>query len=187
MAGECEFSKLYHVWPQYTYVELIDDNNLLVNEKDRTGSIIGTSFNNLSTPLIRYKSGDTATYGGIQCNLCGRHNMILEQIGGREQNYLVLANGKKFSLSPFQLTINKINAFKKIRIFQLIQDSIGDLLIKLDTTHDFDSNDEAELKTKLLSAVKNQLTLTIEYTNDFIKTESGKNILFIQRIRKDVD
>jgi len=187
MAGECEFSKLYHVWPQYTYVELIDDNNLLVNEKDRTGSIIGTSFNNLSTPLIRYKSGDTATYGGIQCNLCGRHNMILEQIGGREQNYLVLANGKKFSLSPFQLTINKINAFKKIRIFQLIQDSIGDLLIKLDTTHDFDSKDEAELKTKLLSAVKNQLTLTIEYTNDFIKTESGKNILFIQRIRKDVD
>ncbi|MCJ7448034.1 MAG: hypothetical protein MUO72_10085 [Bacteroidales bacterium] len=187
LAGECEHSISLHVWPQYSYVELLDEKGLPVDEKGCVGSIIGTTFNSLQTPFIRYRSGDLATYGGPQCNLCGRQHLIFDQVEGREQLFLILADGSELPFRTLGFYIKKNNAYKRIKVMQMIQNVSGDLLVKLSTTKDFTIDDEAEIRAKICSIVNNQLVLNFEYTDDFIRSKSGKNIEFIQRMKRSVD
>ena len=45
LAGECEYSTLYHVYPQYGFMELVDENGEPI-DADEEGEIVGTSFLN---------------------------------------------------------------------------------------------------------------------------------------------
>jgi len=160
----------------------LDDHGLPIEVKGQVGSIIGTSLNSFITPFIRYKSGDLATYGSMQCSSCGRQFILLEKIEGRTQNVLILNDGRKVPMFPVPFNI-EFEAFKRIKKTQMIQNVKGQLIFKLSVTDDFSFNDELEIKTKMISSVNNQLSISFIYTdNDFIRSESGKHIYFIQNI-----
>ena len=181
LAYECEYSTSLHVSPQHSYVELLDDIGLPINEKGMVGSIIGTSLYRLTTPLIRYNAGDLATFEGTQCSLCGRQYHLLGKIEGRSQNLLILNDGRQIPLFHIPTTFN-FEAFKRIKKLQMVQNIKGQLIIKISTTEVFNDNDESEIKSKMNAAVNNQLRISFVYTDDFIQSVSGKHIYFIQNI-----
>lgn len=68
-------------------------------------------------------------------------------------------------------------------MMQMVQNVMGELLIRLSTTDDFSSEDETEIRTKMLSAANNQLLISFEYTDNFTRSKTGKNIYFIQNVK----
>ncbi|MBG0858253.1 MAG: hypothetical protein IQL11_02035, partial [Bacteroidales bacterium] len=184
LAGECEYSKSLHVWPQYSYVELLDENGMPVDQKGQVGTIIGTTIRSFYTPFIRYRSGDLATFGSNECSLCGRQHLIFDSVEGREQSVIIKADGREVSAHTIpHLIVHKSNVFQKIKMIQIIQEVRGEIIMKLATTSNFNEDDEEKIRSIISSACQNQLTLRFEYSDDFLKSKSGKHILFVQRIQ----
>ncbi|MDX9746419.1 MAG: AMP-binding protein, partial [Syntrophales bacterium] len=67
LAGECECSQDYHIFFEYGYTELIDEQGDVINSPGKTGEIIATGFINSAMPLIRYRTGDMAQYADGNC------------------------------------------------------------------------------------------------------------------------
>ena len=67
LAGECEHSKIYHVFPQYGFIELLGKDGSIINQDNPSeeGEITGTSFITYTMPCIRYRTRDYATWN---CN-----------------------------------------------------------------------------------------------------------------------
>jgi phenylacetate-CoA ligase len=184
LAGECEYSSSLHVWPQHSYVELLDENGMTIDRKGSAGSIIGTTLRGFETPFIRYKSGDLATFGSSQCELCGRDHLVLESIDGREQSVIIKADGGTVSAHSIPyLIVHKSNVFQRIKGIQIIQEKKGEIILKLSTKGEFGCEDETEIGNIISSACLNQLSVRFEYTDDFTSAKSGKHIFFIQKIK----
>ena len=70
-AGNCQYSDVFHLYPFYGYLELIDELNNVIEEPNKKGRIIATGFDNRVMPLIRYDTGDEAEYSKqVECQ-CG--------------------------------------------------------------------------------------------------------------------
>lgn len=98
LAAEGTRSELFHFWPTYGYVEF--------GEPDAEGyrEVIGTSFHNLAMPLVRYRTGDYVRLADP------RRDGDLEypwpavaEIAGREQEFLVSGEGRRISLTAFNM------------------------------------------------------------------------------------
>mgnify|MGYP001382447849 CR=1 FL=1 len=184
MAGECEYSRSLHIWPQYSYVELVDENGLSVKEKGRSGSIIGTTLRSLETPFIRYRSGDLAVYESDRCDLCGRQHTLLGSIEGREQAVIINADGSKSAAHSIpHLIVHKSKAFDSIKLIQIVQNTKGKIVLRLDTTSDYNDKDETEIRD-IINSSFNLSSIDFEYTDVFVKSKSGKHIFFIQNIKE---
>lgn len=79
----------YFFWPLYGYLELVDAGGLPVVEPGVVGEIVGTSFDSLVMPFVRYRTGDLGAWSAK-----GEHPAlpgfpVLEQIEGRQQEFVV--------------------------------------------------------------------------------------------------
>ena len=128
LGGSCESSYDYHCYPTYSYTELIDHEGRPVTEIGQKGEIVGTTFDNISMPLIRYRTGDYAIYGGEQCPSCGRIGLLLKEVEGRVQEYIIDKGGNKFSLGPFIFGIHE-KFWGNISSLQFEQKEKGKLVI----------------------------------------------------------
>jgi phenylacetate-CoA ligase len=77
---ECERGRL-HLRSDYGFLEVLED-----------GSMVCTGLNNLAMPLIRYRTGDRVRLGEGACE-CGRPFPLVEEIGGRVEDYVVTPEG----------------------------------------------------------------------------------------------
>src|SRR5207249_8071269 len=55
-----------------------------------------TTMHNLAMPLIRYRTGDIASWSVESCD-CGQSFPVINRIEGRQTDYLVSADGKMIS------------------------------------------------------------------------------------------
>ncbi len=88
--GTCEFGR-YHVLTDYSYIEFLDSGNGL-------HEIVGTNFNNLYYPLIRYRTGDFVVLSEEASCPCGRIYPLIKSIEGRIGDYIVGENGRKIHI-----------------------------------------------------------------------------------------
>lgn len=126
-AGLCSKSSMYHVFPQYGYVELIDEKGRPITEEGKLGEIVGTSFTNTFCPLIRYRTGDYAVYTKRKCS-CGRNYQMWEKIVGRGQSIAISKDGGRISIGPDLLCTIYDNTYGKIKQFRIEQQKIGELI-----------------------------------------------------------
>lgn len=89
-ARECPEERKMHVDTFAHAFELVGDNGKPV--KSGEGEIVITPLLNRTTPLIRYRIGDRAEWGG-ECS-CGRQTPTLKRIVGRTDDLVVLPSGK---------------------------------------------------------------------------------------------
>ena len=187
LAGECEHSSFYHVWPQHSYVELIDKDGKPVTEKGKSGEIVGTTINNLDAPFIRYKTGDIGIFEDDHCPHCGRNYMILSKIEGRAQDKIILDDGRQVPLTAITFGLH-FDAYRKINKMQIVQKAPSHIEVLVDVLNSivFDENDENEISTKMKNAVNGRLKIKFIYTANLRKTQGGKHIYFIQEIKTEL-
>lgn len=85
--GTCEHGR-HHLLSDYSFVELLP-------AEDGLFELVGTGFNNLSMPLIRYRCGDLVRPARVneRC-ACGRPFPLIEQVIGRVDDPIKLSDGR---------------------------------------------------------------------------------------------
>lgn len=138
--------------------------------------IVGTSLTNFAFPLIRYSTGDLATLSesdknGWRC---------VKDIDGREEDYVILSDNSRVGRLD--------HIFKdvtKIKECQFIQNEIGALDLIIVKSHEFDQNDERQVKKYVHSYLGDKIKLSIKYVDKIKKTKNGKLRFVISKLKKN--
>jgi len=180
LAGECEKSHYYHSFPQYGYLELINDKNEWCIEEDEKGEIVTTGFTNYVMPFIRYKTQDIAINTNKKCE-CGRNCKLIKSVEGRLQDYVIGKNGEKISLTAL-IFAQHFNAFSKIKNMQLFQIKKGEVVVKIVENEALIENDKYEIISKMKKASDNNLKIVLRFVDEIPRTKSGKYRFLIQEL-----
>lgn len=179
LAGECECSKNYHIFFEYGYFELVGEDGKVIEDANRQGEIVVTSFEMTGMPLIRYRTGDFAEYVADKC-ACGRSYKLITNVKGRWlQEQIVTKKGSKISIT----SLNMHSAiFDHVHQYQFYQKKVGVLILRLIKKESFTKEDEVAIKKAFLQKLQDLVDLEIVYVSDFQKTERGKHKFLIQEI-----
>jgi phenylacetate-CoA ligase len=161
--SECPRGRL-HVDEDFSLVEFVP----VVDGPPDAYHVVGTSFLNLSFPLIRYDTGDIARISGKRCG-CGRPGRVVDAIDGRMEDYVVLSNGTRLGRLD--------HIFKDmvhIREAQLYQARAGELEVRIVRDEGFGRPQERRLRQEIQKRVGNFLKFDIRYVDALEHTSAGK-------------
>ncbi len=135
IAFECKKGN-YHIHHDMVHVEFLDDN-LQPVEHGKPGHIVVTKLYGSATPIIRYNGlNDFVMPLAKKCN-CGINAPLIEKIGGRKADSIVLPSGKIIppsSITGIPAKVMEKMDTKKILQFQILQKTIDkvEVLIVID-------------------------------------------------------
>jgi phenylacetate-CoA ligase len=179
LAGECEHSTDYHFCPTYGILELVDEAGHPITKPGIEGEIVGTSLNNVAMPFIRYRTGDRGILAAGSTCVCGRSFPRLTRITGRTQNVIVTQAGTRVSVTAL-IFGQHFQAFERILGMQLVQETAGQLTLRIVRHEAFSEKDQAELQTKIEGAVDGALRVEFEYAERLPAGANGKTPFVIQ-------
>ncbi len=178
LAGECEESTHYHIFPEYGVVELIGRDGLPVEGPGVLGEVVATSLTNYVCPLIRYRTRDVAVAAAERCS-CGRQYPLLEKVEGRLQEFIVTRGGHLISVTPINY---ESGAFENIRQFQMHQETMGELTIKVVRKPAYTEDDTRQLIQELRWQLGDGVDVQVCFVDEIPRTESGKFRYLIQKL-----
>jgi len=178
LAGECENSSNYHIFPEYGAVELIDNNGKPIEEEEVRGEIVATGFNNYAMPFIRYRTGDIAVYSKQECS-CGRNYPMLKKIEGRIQELIVLKDG---TYIPATVFLQHFEAFNNIKEMQIIQEKAGIVIVNIIKRPKYSKIDEQEILSYVQKGIGDRLDIEFAYVDNISRFKSGKYKFLIQKL-----
>ncbi|ABN58233.1 coenzyme F390 synthetase-like protein [Methanoculleus marisnigri JR1] len=176
LAGECEESTHYHIFPEYGIVELIGRDGRPVEGPGAMGEVVATNLTNFVCPLIRYRTMDLATAAGRGCS-CGRNYPVLERVEGRVQDFIVTGKGEL--LSGIAMNIDT-NAFDNVKQFQFYQMKVGEVILNIVRKPTFSKQDAEYLYREVSRSCGDDVLITIRYVDNIPLTARGKYRYFVQ-------
>jgi len=164
---ECGAGHL-HIHPLTGIFEVVDDSL----EETQSGQILVTSFTTHGTPLIRYRIGDSITLADStkQCK-CGSIFPLVERIEGRTNDYILSPMNGKVNLGNIS---NSTKDTKGIVCFQIIQDRLDLLEVKMVVNKEFDNTQKLNFIKALRERVGDSIQFSINYVEEIPKEKSGK-------------
>jgi len=178
LAGECEESIYYHIFPEYSIVELIGRDCRPVEGPDAMGEVVATNLTNYVCPLIRYRTMDVAIATKKQCS-CGRRYPLLEKVEGRLQEFIITRSGHPISVTPINY---ESEAFENIRQFQMYQEERGELIIKVVRKPTYTEEDTRQLTGELRWQLGDEVNVHVQFVDEIPRTEGGKFRYLIQKL-----
>ncbi|WFN35014.1 phenylacetate--CoA ligase family protein [Methanogenium sp. S4BF] len=182
LAGECEHSHIYHIFPQYGYTEIIDDNGEIISWENvgKRGELVGTGFLNNVMPFIRYKTGDFATIAGWGCKDCGRDYPLIKDVRGRwTQEMIVSKNGAQISMTALNM---HSDAFQNVRLFQFYQEKKGEVVLHIIRKDTYTDNDSQNILQALHQKMGEDVQVQLQFVDEIPRTKSGKYKFLIQKL-----
>lgn len=178
LAGECEDSSYYHIYPEYGYTELINNQGKDASKEDELCEIVATGFNNYAMPFIRYKTCDIAVNSNESCK-CGRNHKLIKRINGREQEFFV---DKKGSIITFTCSDEALWDIKhKVIAYQYIQNEPGKVLLTMQLIDKLTEKDKQSVIDEF-QKVYPSLEITLGEIDNIPRTGSGKFKQLIQNL-----
>jgi phenylacetate-CoA ligase len=181
LAGECENSEDYHIFPEYGYTEFVKVDHKPDDVQEEVFEVVATGFNNYAFPFIRYKTGDYAILKKGYCDRCFRRYPLIKEILGREQDYVVTQDGRWISLTALIFGQHP-RSFSKTGEMQIEQRRTGEIIVKIVPFSTFTQEDEMEIKQVIQKCVGNGLNITFEYPDDIEPTPIGKHPFLKQHL-----
>jgi phenylacetate-CoA ligase len=179
-AAECDGSTAYHVWPTYGYFELVDSSGTPVTTPGVRGEIVGTGFINEVVPMIRYRTGDFATFVGPRCDNCGREHPVIADIRGhRVQETLVTSDGARISWTALNM---HDDTFLRVLRFQFLQEVPGFARLRIVPGEGFGEADRARLQRNIGQKLDGRLEVSLEVVERIPPSSGGKAIYVDQRL-----
>jgi phenylacetate-CoA ligase len=179
-AAECDASTAYHVWPTYGYFELIDASGCEVSTPGVQGEIVGTGFINDVVPMIRYRTGDYATFVASWCDACGREHPVIADIRGhRVQETLVAVDGSRISWTALNM---HDDTFLHVLRFQFLQEAPGFARLRVMPGEGFGEPDRVRLQRNIAQKLDGRLEVFLELVDRIPLSPGGKAIYVDQRL-----
>ena len=182
LAGFCEDpeSTDYHVEPAYGYFELIGNDGRPVREPGADGEIVGTSFHNPGMPLVRYRTGDFATFVGDRCRSCGRRLPLFCDVRGRWSGDRVYrADGTFVTTTALNL---HDDLYAVVDGIQYLQERNGELVVFVVPTPRLDAGAEARLLSHFHDRLGDGSTVEVRRIERLHRQPNGKFLHLIRRI-----
>jgi len=179
LAGECEVSTYYHIFPEYGIVELIHKNKEQeINKNNEVGEIVATGLNNFVFPFIRYRTMDLAVPETTKCK-CGRNYPLLKRVEGRLQEFVVTKTGRLISMTAINMHSNVFNNLKQ---FQFYQDKRGEATFNIVKKESYTNCDTRYIRKELQKKLGKDMKLIINPVDYIPQTKSGKFRFLIQKL-----
>ncbi|MCS6882522.1 MAG: hypothetical protein RMK84_01225 [Oscillochloridaceae bacterium] len=159
--SECPLGRL-HVDEDFAAVEF------LPNPNGPGCRIIGTGFANPAFPFLRYDTQDLVTVSEERCP-CGRPGRIVAHIDGRQEDYIVLANGSRVGrMDPI------FKDLVHIREAQIVQREPGVITVRVVRGAGYTQGDEQLLRQEIARRVGVDLVVHVEYVESLPRSGAGK-------------
>jgi|APSaa5957512535_1039671.scaffolds.fasta_scaffold07886_3 phenylacetate-CoA ligase len=177
MFHDCEEHTGMHIDWEYGYVELLPT---LVPDIYK---VVATNLHNFSMPLLRYDTGDLVVGGWKTCK-CGRASPIVKSILGRKDDYILTHDGSRLSTVNLYTYFSKINGIQR---FQLMQESLGELIVFLETKTDISQENALVLRERIIGELTaiTGLIIYVTLSSSFVQSAEGKFPTFVQRLCND--
>ncbi|PQV50145.1 phenylacetate-CoA ligase [Jejuia pallidilutea] len=163
-------------WASYI-VEVLEMHSDNPAKKGELGRIVITDLYNLSTPMIRYDTGDVGVLG--ECNT-NNDFPVLKTIHGRISDMLIDTSGNV--ISPF-VVHTTLYEYSELEQFQIIQNGKKDYILKINCI-----NNKFTKEAHFLKFFKNVLgedaNLKIEYVKEIPVLKSGKRKIVVNNFNK---
>lgn len=166
----------YRVEPLYGYAEILKEDGTHARPGE-VGEVVVTTLHNFAMPLIRYRTGDYAEFGGKD-----NRYMYLNKILGRTQDYIVDRNSNKIILTAL-IFAQHCAALGHIYKWQLEQFKEGEVIAHIIKNGGYSSEDETEIRD-LFNRVGNVDTV-FDYVDTIALTKRGKSPMLVQHLNID--
>lgn len=166
-------TRSYACSPFYGLVEVLDEAGRQV-APGQSGEVVVTGFHTWAMPLIRYRTGDAAVFGGDE-----RGVVRLTSVAGRTQDIVVARDGTRVFVTALVFGCH-YHAFANVRRWQLVQERPGEVQFLIVRDHGFTAADEEEIR-RTFDEVGNVGT-TFAYVEEIPLTPRGKSKLLVQRL-----
>lgn len=174
---ECEEHAGYHLCDEDVIVEfLADDENVASGE---LGRVVFTNLNNYAMPFIRYDIGDIGVYSDELCP-CGRGLSLMKSIEGRDSDIITTPSGDFIVVQFFTILFKYIQGVDQ---FQVKQERIDQLTVKIMKNQFFTDNDLNHIKNKIQKRVGSDVNIEINFVNEIpLSGRSGKRRFVISKV-----
>jgi len=167
--GNCEHGT-YHVMPDYSYTEFLP-------AEDGMHEVVGTGFDNVLMPFIRYRLGDTVRLAepAYRCR-CGRPYRAVAEIVGRVEDYLLSPSGRKVVWAS-----NMLDYLSNILEGQIRQDVAGEVRVLLVPAPGH-GIDQAEVLFRARELLGPEMIVHVEQVQAIPRTANGKLRVVLRNI-----
>jgi phenylacetate-CoA ligase len=180
LGGACEHSETLHFYPQYGYTELIPSG--IIDEQGRElFEIVATGFNNPVMPLVRYRTGDYALPAKNQTCRCGRNYLLIEEVIGRQQEFIVDANGSLISATSL-IFGQHYAAFGGLESIKLHQKRPGKIDVILVKSAGFREDLYKEMRARMEELIGSRISMQFQFAEKTDKSPIGKAMLVEQEL-----
>ncbi len=159
--SECPQGSL-HVDEDFAAAEFIP------NPRGSGYRVVGTNFTNYATPLLRYEMMDHVQLSDRRCS-CGKSGRIVTSIDGRNEDYIVLANGVRLGRMDHMFK-DMVN----VREAQILQQRPGAITVRVVRTEAYSTADHEALLSEFRKRVIDGTEIKIEYVSSVPRSENGK-------------
>jgi phenylacetate-CoA ligase len=176
LATECERGRL-HVHIDFGYVEILrPDGN--PTEPGEVGELVATGLANYNQLFIRYRTGDMASWSSEVCP-CGRDCLpVLEQLIGREEDTVILEDGRRVVRLDF--------LFKNlpgVAEGQIVQEATNQFVINVVPTAAYGPEDVDLIRQRLFTRLDPKLQIDVRDMAEIPREPNGKFRAVISRVR----
>jgi phenylacetate-CoA ligase len=183
IAYECEQHEGHHVVAESYVVEILKDG--APAQPGEWGEVVITDLNNFCAPLIRYRVGDLAVAMDekVSCG-CGRGLPRIGRIEGRVQAIIIAQNG---SYVPGALFPHLFKDYDHvIRQFQVRQDRLGSITLRVIKALRFDEPTFQELLAQLRQYLGQDMKIDVEFVDRIEMVRTGKHQSSISHLALDL-
>lgn len=175
--SQCEKGN-YHIHPEYGVVEFIRDDGRTAQYGEQA-RLICTGFTNLAMPLIRYDIGDTGILSKMTCT-CGRNFPVIEKIVGRNDDILVMGDGRQVGrLDPV------FKGLKTIKEAQIIQEDYDKIILKIVPGVNYMNSDAQDVVWELKKRLGEKTEIKVEEVAEIPRSSNGKFRAVISKVNKN--
>ena len=159
--------------------EVLDENG---NAADK-GELVVTAFATEKTPLLRYRIGDSIELD--TATKCSVHTgQVVKKVNGRINDYIYSKKTGKINLGNIS---NCVKYTPNILKFQIIQDELDVLQVKIVKDENFDTKQEKSFIKELRDRFGEKIKLNLDYVDDIPREKSGKYRIIKNNIKEDIE
>ncbi len=176
---ECEQGTM-HCMDEQVILETIDPETLELTEGE--GELVVTNIVGSAFPVIRYRTGDLVTLSSEPCS-CGRNLSRIKISGGRAVEFVVTKAGKWVVGYSFIYIARSVKGIVK---FQIIQEKIGEILIRLVIDERFPTNGAEQVKVQAAKRLGGDDVILVDIVADIKPARSGKYRPVISKVAEEL-
>ncbi len=175
---ECE-QQTMHCMDEQLFLETVDPHTL--EPVDGEGELVVTNLVGAVFPIIRYRTGDIVTLSDEACP-CGRSLSSVKISGGRAVEFVVTKDGKWVVGYSFIYIARSVKGIVK---FQVIQEKLGEIVIRLAVDQNFPQDGMEQVKDQAAKRLASDDDIIVEIVDDIEPALSGKYRPVISKVAEE--